>query len=192
MPEAAVIDAAPTSSIAGIGDPLLERILPLAQAARGRCHSCTYQRHFDLPTGTRYYCRAYGADMTADERSEIRECKRWAPFRRHDNSGRRARASRDPVFAEILDAEDQLFAHLNLHLHEVGVDLKTLLVVAQPAIRCASEVSWVDTLDERFEIERAAPIDEILVELRALRYDSLCELLERLMPDMEVAEHNAA
>jgi hypothetical protein len=157
-----------------------ERLLPLVENARGRCHACAHQRTFDLPFGTRYYCRSFHAEMAAEDRADVRDCPRWVPFRPADSSGRGNRAARNPLLAQMVDAEDQLFWHLKCHLETFGADLKTLMLIVQPSLRTADSLTWIDSLDDRFDDAELLPLHEVLDELRALRYESLCELVDRL------------
>ena len=165
---------------------LEQRLLAMVEQARGRCHSCANQRIFDLPvTGPVYYCRVYGSEYGQDTRDQVRNCPRWAPFRPTDAAGRFARASRNPLFNRIIEAEDHLFWQLKVRLDELGADLKTVMLLAQPALRNAAELDWVDSLERRFgdgELEPdVASLAEIVDELRAHRYDSICEVLDRLV-----------
>ena len=178
-------------------DALRQRLLPLVDQARGRCHSCIHQQAFDLPTRSLYFCHAFGCEHEGETRDQMRECPRWAPFRPADGAGRRQRALANPLFAQLTEVEDQLFWQLKVRLRELGVDLKTVLVLSQPSIRSAGDLDWIDSLDARFsddsETPKAAPLDEIIVELRALRYDSVCELLRGILdkPVVDVATDNA-
>jgi hypothetical protein len=159
---------------------LVDRLLPMAQSAAGRCHSCANSRAYDTPTGTEYFCRAFAIPLSADERATIRQCPRWSLWRPIEGQARTTRAARNPLFARIIAAEDQLFWLLKHHLDERGLDLKTLLVLAQPALDCTEDVAWVDGLDDRFDDDTNLPLVDILFELRALGYDSLCRMIERV------------
>jgi len=95
--------------------------------------------------------------------------------------GARCRAERNPLFQQALEAEERVFWQLKEHLVSAGVDLKTLLILTQPALRGTSTLRWVDELDERYEGERVAPLPDILRRLRALGYESLCRLVEQAL-----------
>jgi hypothetical protein len=161
---------------------LTQRLLPLVDQAHGRCHSCAHQQVYDLPNRTIYYCRAYDSEYDSETRDQVRDCSRWLPFRGADGHSRNLRALGNPLFSRLIEAEDQLFWQLQVRLCEVGVDLKTVLVLAQPSIRSADEVAWIDGLENRFGDAVLAPnvasLEEIIAELRALRYDSVCEVLQ--------------
>jgi len=168
---------------------LSERLLPLVDQAQGRCHSCANQQTFDLPLGPHYYCRAYCAEYDQEMRDSVRECPRWAPFRPLDAVGRSNRIEHNPLFAPIVEAEDQLFWQLKVHLDEVGVDLKTVLVLAQPSLHSTVQLDWIDSLEDRFgddaelDAEKSvAPLTDVLAELDALRYTNVCEILRHIMP----------
>jgi hypothetical protein len=161
---------------------LTQRLLPLVGQARGRCHSCAHQMTFDLPHRSIYFCRAFDREYDEEAREEVRNCSRWAPFHPVDSAGRSRRAMQNPLFAQIIESEDQLFWQLKVRLREIGLDLKTIFVLAQPSIRCTDEVDWIDGLEDRFgyaiEVAGVASLGEIVAELRALRYDSVCEVLQ--------------
>jgi hypothetical protein len=142
--------------------------------------------------GPRYHCRAWGAEYDQETRDGVRDCPRWTPFRPLDASGRHQRLEGNPIFAPIVEAEDHLFWQLKAHLDAVGVDLKTVLVLAQPSITSAAPLDWIDSLEDRFsddsELEqRVEPLPDVLAELRALRYDGVCDILRHLLPQGEGA-----
>lgn len=156
---------------------LKDVIAEVAEQARGRCHSCAHRQAFDLPSGTRYWCRAFGRELNEEEQAAVRDCERWRPLM----MGARCRAERNPLFQQALEAEERVFWQLKEHLVSAGVDLKTLLILTQPALRGTSTLRWVDELDERYEGERVAPLPDILRRLRALGYESLCQLVEQAL-----------
>lgn len=153
-------------------------LLPLVEEARGRCHSCANQRRYDLPAGTRSWCRAFGVELSQEERDEVRSCPRWAPFRPEDHRPV-PRALQNPLLAGVLQSEDRLFYQLKCHLDDRGLDLKTLMVASHPSIQSVADLAWIDTLDERFSSDHDKPLADILIALRALNYDSLCDMVER-------------
>lgn len=157
-----------------------ERLQALARKARGRCHSCLHQRTFDEPTGTRHWCRAFDVEMTPAERDQVRNCPRWQPFR-SGLSRKAGRLLRNPLLHDQIEAEDRLFWQLKSHLDEVGLDLKTVLVLVHEPLTSTAELSWVDSLDSRFADEDPGDLADILSTLRALGYTSLCQMVERVL-----------
>ena len=162
-----------------VPDSPAQRIAALAAQANGRCHACTHSRSFDLPHRTIFFCRAFAAEMTGPERDAVRDCARWTAFRPTDTIGRRDRAATNPLLADLLAVEDRLFAAIKQHLDALGLDLKTLLMLAQPSLLSVEDLAWIDTLEDRFdETPALAPLPVLIDELRAMHYDTLCELLE--------------
>jgi hypothetical protein len=156
-----------------------ERILPLAQQARGRCHACASQRTFDLPTRTVYFCRAYATEMNQEQRDSVRDCARWSPFRPVSRSGRTYRAKRNPLIADVVEGEDKVFAAVKQHLDRRSIDLKTVILLSQPGTVDPDELTWVDSLDARFDDDKVlVPLSDLIVELRSLGYDNLGDQLQ--------------
>ena len=156
---------------------LKDVIAQAAQQARGRCHSCIHRQTFDIPSGPRYWCRAYGRELSEEEQAAVRNCPRWHPL----TMGVRRRAERNPLFQQAIEAEERVFWQLKTHLDPLGIDLKTLLILMQPSLRDSSTLRWVDELDDRYEGEPVAPLPDILRALRALGYESLCRLVEQAL-----------
>jgi hypothetical protein len=165
---------------------IAQRLLPMAQQAQGVCHSCRYQERFELPvSGTVYYCKAFHIEHDATSRNNVRGCPKWKVFLPQELA-RRSRAQQNPLFAQAVESDDKLFWELQVHLQSYGLDLKTVLVLAQPALRDAREVTWVDHLEHRFAddtmIEQLVrPLAEIIDEMRALGYNSVCDVLAKLV-----------
>jgi len=165
-----------------------QREFPIAVQAPGRCHSCLHQRAYDMPHRTVFWCNRFREEMDEEQRSAVRHCPEWKPFRPIDTMGRCSRLRSNPLCAQVIEAEDRVFYTLKRHLDRMGMDLKTILLLSQPSLRDASSVSWVDELDLRFgDSEEELPsFEETVATLRALRYDSICAVLRPLQ--MKIAE----
>lgn len=167
-------------------------IATLALQARGRCHSCAHNRTYDLPHRSIHYCRAFDVERNAEQYAATRNCGRWAAFRPTDGPARRDRAANNILLADLVAAEDAVFAALNAHLNVIGVDLKTLLVLAQPPIAHVDDLAWVDGLEDRFDIDDLPCLSEVIEELRSLHYRHLCDLLDAIadkFPALKEAPH---
>lgn len=155
---------------------LSEKLRQVAGQAPGRCHSCIHQHTYDLPSGNRYWCRAYDKEMSEEERNAVRDCSRWRPLRIRQ---RVMKTQSDPLIRPHLDAEDVLFWQLSVYLSRAGMDLRTAMLLAHgPALK-ASETGWIDSLDDRFFGSPLAPLPEVLAGLRSLGYSSLCDLCQK-------------
>lgn len=152
--------------------------LPLIDATRGHCHSCQHSREYPFPSGSRYWCRAFALEMSPEQRRRVSDCPRWKPLRLTDGPSRRRHAGTDPLLASIIEAEDAVFARLKVQLTAQGLDLGTILRLAQPGLSGPEAVRWVDDLADEAESELS--LDEVLREMRALGYDSVCDVVEQL------------
>jgi len=149
----------------------------LAEAARGRCHSCFNSRHYDLPSGSRYWCRAFGVEMNEEQHRQVKGCPRWRPYSPPQvlHSG----LADNPLLHELVNAEDLLFWKLQYHLDLRGLDLRTLIVIAHPGTSAGEDLKWTATLDDRFSDQDPQSLAEVLSQLRALGYLSLCLIVEQ-------------
>lgn len=157
---------------------LSEKLRRMAGQAPGRCHSCIHQHTYDLPSGTRYWCRAYNKEMTAEERDTVKDCSRWQPLRVR---ARIMKTTQDPLIRPHLDAEDSLFWQLSVYLQREGLDLRTMMMLAHgPALR-VEKTDWIDGLEDRFSDEELRTFPDVIQALRDLGYNDLCDLVEKGM-----------
>lgn len=155
-------------------DPKLVR--QIASQAKGRCHSCIHSRAFDLPSGTRYWCRAFGSELDAERHQEVRGCPRWAAFSPPVPATPPLQAN--PLLRDLINSEDLLFWRLKCHLDEWGFDLKTVLAIAHPGTDPERDLRWIDSLDARFATEEPWELAQVIGRLRALGYQSLAAMVE--------------
>lgn len=159
--------------------PENELVEKLAEQARGRCHSCLYSRAYELPSGTRYWCRAFNVEMSEEEHREVRGCPRWRVF---TPPGRAvSQIAQNPLLKELVDSEDLLFWQLKYHLENHQLDLKTLITVAHPGTDPVEDLGWIRTLEGRFEDRDPQQLSEVLSQLRALGYSSLSLIVTRAL-----------
>jgi hypothetical protein len=157
---------------------LSDRLHKLADSASGRCHSCAFQHSYDLPTGTRYWCRAYDEEMDAEQRNAISACTRWQPVR---VAKRPEPADSNPLLQPHLESDDRLFWRLKCYLDSGDLDLRTLMIIANGPTMSPSDLQWIEGLDDRFDPEDPGTLGEILEELRGLGYQPLADLIGRTL-----------
>jgi hypothetical protein len=160
---------------------LSEKLHRLASGAKGRCHSCAHQYSYDLPTGTRYWCRAFHKEMTVSERDRVRDCDRWSALKQDVREGIRDKALDNPLVRPHLDQEDRVFWRLKCYLDFAGIDLQTVLILTgkKPADR--DSFAWVRSLDDRFSDDDPGPLSEVFQELDSLGYSNIRQLVEGVL-----------
>lgn len=141
----------------------------------GRCGSCRFARDYDLPLGTVTFCRRFIVQMDQESKEAVRDCSGWEYSQLRELLARRRESKHTPMMAEAIADEDRLFAALQNALEHHGLDLKTLLLLAQPALSSFEDLDWIDDLPEA---EEDRPLSELVVQLRERRYDMLAGMLE--------------
>lgn len=152
--------------------------LPLVDLASGRCHSCVNKVRYDIPSGSRIWCRSYGVDMQSDEVNQVKNCPRWRGL----SIGRKRmpkRLANNLLLAPLLEDEDRLFAQLKIYLDQVDVDLKSLVLIARPHL--VENLDWIDTLDDRFSGDIDIASDQLLDQLRQRGHSEIAFLAEPLI-----------
>ena len=129
---------------------IMSMILPLAEEAKGRCHSCRYLTRYDIPSGGRAWCRIFSKEMTDQQASEVIACLRWKALS-DTRRGLAPRLSANVLVSPLLDGEDRLFDFLRRHLEYYNVSLSSLMIIAHPFL--AGSLGWIETLPQRFERE---------------------------------------
>jgi hypothetical protein len=157
-----------------------QKIKQLAQKASGRCNSCLHSRAFHLPSGNRYWCRAFNAELTEEEHRGVRNCPRWSAFIPARNKRIDKNLVFNPLIQAMVEAEDLLFWRLKYHLTKLELDLKTIIVIAHPGTIASRDLIWIDSLNERFENKDPLDFEIVLKELKRLEYLNLAELVERI------------
>lgn len=162
---------------------LSDRLHNLANSTSGRCHSCAHQHVYDLPTGTRYWCRAFDREMDSDQRNAVSGCPKWHAVRVKPAEI----AEANPLLQPHLSDDDHLFWRLKCYLDAAGLDLATIMIVSNgPTVR-AEDLEWTLALDDRFGPEDPGHLADILHELRQLGYTSVAQTVERVLRPAEEA-----
>lgn len=151
----------------------------IAEQAKGRCHSCIHSRRFDMPSGTRFWCRAFNAELTPEQHQQIRSCPRWSAF--CPVEPRTPGVAANALLRGLIDGEDLLFWRLKQHLDSRGLDLKTVVAIAHPGTDPGRDLTWVDGLDVRFGDQEPWPLAQVLGQMRALGYQSLAAMIDRIV-----------
>ena len=157
---------------------LSDRLHNLADASKGRCHSCVHQHVYDLPTGTRYWCRAFDREMDSETRNAIVDCPQW-----HAVRIKRAAeiAETNPLLQPHLQDDDHLFWRLKCYLDSAGLDLRTIMILANGPSITADDLDWIKSLDDRFGPEDPGRLRDILQALDGLGYSPVAKLVERVL-----------
>jgi hypothetical protein len=148
--------------------------------SKGRCHSCMHCHEFTMPSRAHYWCRVFDAEMTEDRRNQVKNCPEWRPLQIHPNRHSGIQ-THDPGIQQQIDREDFMFWRTKKHLERAGLDLKTMMVISNPAPSGSGDLAWLDDLDSRFNGYPPGTIKEVLEDLRALSYISLAQLVEQAL-----------
>lgn len=154
-----------------------DAFLPLIGQTEGFCHSCRNSKEYPFPEGPMYWCKAYALSMDQPQRRSISGCPRWKPILLSKPPRRRRGLYANPLTSSIIESEERLFAALNYHLDRVGLDLKTILLMAQPSLESTENLLWVDGLNHE---DDGRGLDEVLLQMRALGYQSVCDVVDAI------------
>jgi len=157
------------------------RALDLAiQESKGRCHSCMHCLEFKMPSETRYWCRSFNYEMKEERRQEVQGCPRWRPMNPHPEKRITGNLNiNDPIVKELIEREDRLFWKIKEHLKSNQLDMKTMIIIANPSGQENNDLSWIEELEEKFAGEEPGQIDPVIEELRNFGYTSLALLIEQ-------------
>ncbi len=144
----------------------------------GRCGSCRFLEAHELPLRTLYFCRRFMLEMNREQKDGVRDCGGWEYSRPLATAERRDRARVNNLFGELLKAEDRLFAALRDALSHYGIDLKTAMLLTNPALATTEKLNWIDELEGE---ESDYPIEQLLSELRMLGHEDLAALIDNFL-----------
>lgn len=163
-----------------------DKLSAIAAQAKGRCHSCFNSRHYDLPSGSRYWCRAFAVEMDEPTHQRVKNCPRW---RSYVPSGQSLSAvANNPLLHDLIQQEDLLFWRLKYHLETRELDLKTVIALAHPGTSPSQDLKWISTLESRFDNQDPQTLEEVIAQLRALGYSSLCLVVEQAVGTLNRTE----
>lgn len=111
----------------------------------GRCGSCRFLERHELPTRDVFFCRRLVKEMTPEQKDEVHGCPVWEDeelpqVRMSAEEGVRAR--------DLYEDTDSIHSELRDALARHGVDIKTLMLLANPGLRTLEQLAWVDELDK--------------------------------------------
>lgn len=106
----------------------------------GRCGSCVFLECYSLPLNDIYFCRRLVKQMTPKQKDRVQGCPAWeGEYSKTDDQGKIEAgdiyADTSPLYADLRDA-----------LAQYDVDLKTMVLLAHPALKSVEQVSWIDKL----------------------------------------------